>query len=115
MHELSIATLVLDAVNAQANLRPGMRVSRIGMRLGDLSGVDADALTFCFEALVKETELANAALEIERRPQRNMCPRCETEFTVVNYESACPACGESSTRSVSGDELELAFVELEEP
>ncbi|HYB61902.1 MAG TPA: hydrogenase maturation nickel metallochaperone HypA [Methylomirabilota bacterium] len=115
MHELSIATLVLDAVNAEANLRPAMRVSRIGVRLGDLAGVDADALTFCFEALIKNTALASAALEIERRPQRNRCSRCNREFVVVNYESACPACGESSTQFVSGDELELAFVEMEEP
>jgi hydrogenase nickel incorporation protein HypA/HybF len=114
MHELSIATLVLDAVNVEAGLRPGMRVSRIGMRLGDLAGVDADALTFCIEALVKETQLASAALEIERRPQRNKCPRCNEEFSVVNYESTCPACGETSTKFVSGDELELAFVEMEE-
>jgi hydrogenase nickel incorporation protein HypA/HybF len=114
MHELSIATLVLDAVNVEAGLRPGMRVSRIGMRLGDLAGVDADAFTFCFEALVKETELASAALEIERRPQRNKCRRCNNEFIVANYESACPACGEASTQFVSGAELELAFVEMEE-
>lgn len=115
MHELSIATLVLDAVNVEACMRPGMRVSRIGVLVGDLAGVDADALTFCFEALVKETELATAALEIERRPQRNKCPRCKKEFIVANNESTCPACGESSTQFVGGDELELAFVEMEEP
>ncbi|MGO9641999.1 MAG: hydrogenase maturation nickel metallochaperone HypA [Candidatus Acidiferrales bacterium] len=114
MHELSIATLVLEAVNAEAGLRPRMRVSKIGLRLGDLSGVDADALTFCLEALVKETELASAALEIERRPQRNRCSRCSKEFVVVDYESSCPACGETSTEFISGDEMELAFVEMED-
>jgi len=115
VHELSIATLVLDAVKIEAGRHPGARVSRVGVRLGDLSGVDADALTFCFEALVKETDLATAAFEIERRPQHNKCPRCGKEFVVVNYESACPACGDPETEFVSGDELELAFVEVEQP
>jgi hydrogenase nickel incorporation protein HypA/HybF len=115
VHELSIAMLVLDAVNTEAGRRPGARVSRVGVRLGDLSGVDADALTFCFEALVKDTDLASANFEIERRPQRNKCARCGKEFVVVNYESACPACGDPATEFVSGDELDLAFVEVEEP
>ncbi|MGD0840101.1 MAG: hydrogenase maturation nickel metallochaperone HypA [Candidatus Acidiferrales bacterium] len=114
MHELSIAMLVLDAVNTEAGRRPGARVSRVGVRLGDLSGVDADALTCCFEALVKDTDLASASFEIERRPQHNKCARCGKEFVVVNYESACPACGDTATEFVSGDELELAFVEVEE-
>jgi hydrogenase nickel incorporation protein HypA/HybF len=114
MHEFAIANSVLDAVRTEARLRPGMRVSKVSVRVGDLSGLDPDALSFCFEALVKETELESIVLEIERRPQRNRCPRCDKEFLVVNYETACPACGEATTVFVSGNELELAYLEMED-
>jgi hydrogenase nickel incorporation protein HypA/HybF len=73
-----------------------------------------DALSFCFEALTKETDLESVVLEIERKPRGQRCPRCAHEFVVVNYETACPECGEESTVFLGGDELELAYLELED-
>ncbi len=114
MHEFGIANSVLDAARAEAQLRPAMRLAKIVIRVGDLAGVDPDALSFCFEALVKETEMESVVLEIERRAQRHRCPRCGSEFEVVNYVTACPACGETMTTFVSGKELELAYLEMED-
>lgn len=114
MHEFAIASSVLDAVRTEAELRPGMRVSKIGVRIGDLAGIDPDALSFCFEALTKETDLESVVLEIERKPRRQRCPRCAREFAVVNYETSCPDCGEEFTAFLSGDELELAYLEMED-
>ena len=114
MHEFAIANSVLDAVRTEALLRPGMRVAKIGVRIGDLAGLDPDSLSFCFEALVKETDFESVVLEIERRPRRHCCSHCGNEFVVVNYETACPACGEELTIFLGGDELELAYVEMED-
>jgi hydrogenase nickel incorporation protein HypA/HybF len=114
MHEFAIASSVLDAVRAEARLRPGTRVSKIGVRIGDLAGLDPDALSFCFEALTKETDLEAVVLEIERKPRRQRCSRCANEFEVLNYETSCSECGEQLTVFLSGDELELAYLELED-
>ncbi len=114
MHEFAIASSVLDAVRTEAQLRPGMRVSKIGVRIGELAGLDPDALSFCFEALTKETDLETVVLEIERKPRRQRCSRCANEFVVVNYETSCPECGEVLTVFLGGDELELAYLELED-
>jgi hydrogenase nickel incorporation protein HypA/HybF len=65
MHELGIANSVIEAVRQEAGRRPGARVTRVGLRIGELAGVDRDSLTFCFEVLVKDTELASAVLAIE--------------------------------------------------
>lgn len=65
MHEMGIASSVIEAVRAEAARRPGARVTKVGMRIGELSGVDRESLTFCFEALVKDTELESAVLAIE--------------------------------------------------
>jgi hydrogenase nickel incorporation protein HypA/HybF len=114
MHEFGIANSVLDAARAEARLRPEMKLTKIAIRVGDLAGVDPDALSFCFEALVKETELESVVLEIERRAQRHRCPQCGREFEVVNYDTTCPECGESLTTFLSGNELELAYLEMED-
>ena len=114
MHEFAIANSVLDAVRREARFHPGMRISKIGVRIGDLAGLDPDALSFCFEALTKETDLASVVLEIERKPRRQRCSRCANEFVVVNYETSCPECGEVVTVFLSGDELDLAYLEMED-
>ena len=62
---MGIANSVIETVRAEAAQHPGARVTKVGLRIGELSGVDAASLTFCFEALVKETELESAILAIE--------------------------------------------------
>jgi hydrogenase nickel incorporation protein HypA/HybF len=114
MHEFGIANSVLDAARAEAQLRPSMRLTKIVVRVGDLAGVDPDALSFCFEALVKETDWEPVVLEIERPAQRRGCPQCGREFDVVNHSTACPTCGETLTTFLSGNELELAYLEMED-
>lgn len=115
MHEMSIATSILDAVRGEAALRPGARVVKVGLRLGELAGVDRDSLGFCFESLVSGSDLAPLALEIDYRPRRQRCASCGKEFEASGYDLACPACGNTETRLAGGDEMELAYLELEEP
>lgn len=114
MHELSIANAVLEAARSEATLRSSMRLTKIVVRVGDLAGVDPGALAFSFEALVKQTDFEPVVFEIERCVQRHRCSRCGDEFEVVHYDATCPACGEKETAFVSGNELELAYLEMEE-
>ena len=115
MHELGIANSVVEAVRNEALRRPGARVRKVGMRLGELAGVDRDALTFCFDSLVHDTELAGVVLEIEPRPRRHRCRVCAESFFVMDYQTACPRCRCRDTECISGEELELSYLELEEP
>lgn len=115
MHELGIANSVLEAARAEMQRRPGARLVKIGLRVGELAGVDPEALRFGFDALASGTDLETASLEIEFCPRRQRCPACGREFTVVDFEVACPGCGESRTECIGGDELSLAYLEVEEP
>ena len=114
MHELSIAMSVIESLKGEARRRPGAKFTKVGLRIGELAGIDKDALTFGFEALVKETDWQALALDIESVPRRQRCPRCNLTFAVKDYEFACPNCGELETICAGGDELDIAYVELEE-
>jgi hydrogenase nickel incorporation protein HypA/HybF len=114
MHELSIANAILDAVRQEAEKHPGARVVKVAVRIGELAGVDPEALDFGFTALVKGTELDPLALEIEALPRCNRCRQCGETFAVSDARVACPACGSAESVMVSGDELELAYLEVEE-
>lgn len=115
MHELSIATSILEAVQSEAGRRPGTRFTKVGVRIGELAGVDTDSLTFGWEAITTDTEWEHLLLEVERTAWVNRCTACKEEFRVENYQTACPKCGEAATKLSSGDELDIAYVEIDEP
>ena len=111
MHELSIAQSLVESVRTEATAHPGARVVRIGLRVGDLSGVEPDALKFSFDVIVRGTDLGQATLDVERVPLRQRCERCARDFPVVEYALLCPDCG-APTRTVGGDELQMTYLEL---
>ncbi|HEY9139515.1 MAG TPA: hydrogenase maturation nickel metallochaperone HypA [Bryobacteraceae bacterium] len=115
MHELGIANSVLEAVQTEAARHPSAVVRRVAVTVGELAGVDPEALAFSFEAMTAGTEWQHLVLEIQTRPRLNRCPACELTFRVIDYQFACPECGAFETESTGGDELELAYLEMEEP
>ncbi len=114
MHELSIANSILEAVRKERERLNGARITKVGVRVGELAGVDPEALSFGFEVLVKDTDLDPLALEIEFVARRHECSQCKQVFTVVDHQVNCPACGAVETRCIGGDELDLAYLEVEE-
>jgi Zn finger protein HypA/HybF involved in hydrogenase expression len=87
MHEMGIASSVLEAVHEELHRHPGHRAAKVGLRIGEYAGVDGESLKFCFEALTKGTEFEPIELAIEW----------------------CRA--EDGRR---GDELEFAYMELDD-
>jgi hydrogenase nickel incorporation protein HypA/HybF len=114
MHELSIISSVLDQLDELKKQHQGERFSKVGLRVGELAGVDVDCLRFGFECVVKETHWADLVLEIEQVPRRQRCPQCGEEFRAENWATACPKCGEAETVIIAGEELQIAYVEVEE-
>ena len=115
MHEIGIASSILETVDAEARKRPGEKIIAVGLRIGELSSISPDALTFAFEALTRETPWENLKVEIEWCPRRQKCQGCGEAFAVVGYEMACPTCGDGRSSCISGTELDIAYLELEEP
>jgi hydrogenase nickel incorporation protein HypA/HybF len=113
MHELGIAASILDSVQAEAARHAGSHISKVGIRVGELSGVDSDALQFGFECLVKDTDFEPLTLEIESVPRVQRCS-CGHEFRMMPYDPQCPRCGEFMTQCVSGDQLEIVYMEVDE-
>lgn len=114
MHELSIAQSVLESVGAEAARHPGATPSKVGLKIGELAAVDPDALRFGFEVLAREEGLEGLQLEIELCPRRHRCLDCGTEFIVKNFDFRCPQCQSTRNECISGDQIEVAYLELEE-
>jgi Zn finger protein HypA/HybF involved in hydrogenase expression len=88
MHEVRIANSVLMAVRTESARYPGCVPRRVGLGIGELTAIDADALRFCFEALTRDTDFGSLQLEIEICPRSHCCPACGQEFVFRNYEQS---------------------------
>ena len=88
------------------------RVHAIGLRIGPLSGVVADALALAFQVVTDGTPAAGARLTVEERPIVCHCAGCARVFTPSDFVFACPACGTLSHDVRGGRELEVAYVEV---
>lgn len=115
MHELSVCLALLDKVQQIARENGAVRVSRIVVKLGPLSGVEAPLLSNAYPLAAAGTIAEEAELSIEVVPVRVRCGECEAESDVAMNRLLCPACGGSSTKVISGDDLLLQRVELETP
>ena len=115
MHELSIASTILERAKAASDKNGGARVTKIGLRIGEISGVDADALTFGIEALCKDTPMQGVVLEVELCKRKQRCTGCSTEFVPEGFLPVCPGCGSDMSECIAGKELDVMFFELEDP
>ncbi len=114
MHELGIASSILESVQSAACRNPGARITKVGIKVGELAGVDVDALQFGFECIIKDTEWERLVLDVESIPRVQRCPKCSHEFRMTDYDPQCPKCGEFATECVSGEELDIAYMEVDE-
>jgi len=110
MHELGITRNIVAIVEDAAR---GRRVRRVTVEVGQLAGVMADAMAFCFDVVAKGTMLEGATLEIREIPGRAHCNSCGTDFATPDMFTLC-RCGSRDSARISGDELKVKSMELEE-
>jgi hydrogenase nickel incorporation protein HypA/HybF len=113
VHELSVCWDLLHQVAAVACQHGASTVSRIHLRLGPLSGIEAPLLAQAFTIARAGSVAAQAELVTERLPVRVRCTSCGAESEAQPNRLVCGVCGDWRTALLSGDELLLASVELD--
>lgn len=114
MHETGIALEVLRVAAETARGEGARRVTRIWLRVGRWSGVEAETLRFALEALAEGPMLEGCAVEIEAVEPAFECGGCGEAFTGESHLTPCPRCGGREGRLVAGDELTLARLEVDD-
>jgi len=113
VHELSIASRVVELVGEHVCAAGGGRVAAVTLKIGALSCVHEDALRFSFNLVREGTPLADAQLRIVNVPVAIWCAACGREVTLPGIQKfACPECGTPSGDIRAGRELDLESIEL---
>ncbi len=113
MHEVGLMQDALRIALDRAREEKAKRVLAIRMRIGALSGVVPDALSFAFECLSRGTPAEGGTLEIESVPAVCWCASCRKEFAAPELGFECPSCGTIATELRRGREIEVASLDLE--
>jgi hydrogenase nickel incorporation protein HypA/HybF len=119
MHELSIASAVVDSILEFAVERSIKRVIAVRLAVGELSHVEEEQLRFCYMAITQETPIRDSALEIERIPAMVRCHHCDYSGRPKYWEDAlsaapvptlqCPNCG-GAVEPIEGNDCAIKSV-----
>ena len=119
MHELSIASAVVDRVLELLDSHRAKKVLSVRLSVGELSHLEADQLQFCYTAIAQGTAMENSTLEIEKIAAIIECPRCSYKGRPNYWEAAlfaapiptleCPECG-GAVEPVEGNDCAIKSV-----
>lgn len=112
MHELSLANEILRLVEESIQDTKG-EIKEITLKVGEFSGVMIDSLVFGLETLGKDILSENTKIEVEKIPLKVKCKECQVISKVEPHIFVCPSCDSNSVQIVSGEELELASIDID--
>ena len=122
MHEASLAQALLDLALKHAG---GHRILVLTVRVGALSGVVTDSLSFYLDFLTQGTSAKGAVVHYERAPVQMECKRCGSEACVEEWrglpgnevvylalQRGCAVCEGEELKIVGGYEFQLVDIEV---
>ncbi|MBF0438134.1 MAG: hydrogenase maturation nickel metallochaperone HypA [Magnetococcales bacterium] len=113
MHELSVALALVEEVRAVLLKESAQELRAVTVAVGVLSGVDADALSFCFSLAIEGTPLQGACLYTKEVALLLRCQECGAESQPEEvYWIRCQRCGSGSVEILGGHELILHSLEV---
>ena len=110
MHELSLASAVIDTVERHA---AGRRVTVVSLKIGHLRQVVPASLEFYFGHVARGTVCEGARLKYELVPARLRCA-CGHEWVLDGIDFRCSVCGAADAKVVSGEEFLVESIDVEE-
>jgi hydrogenase nickel incorporation protein HypA/HybF len=114
MHEFALAEDLLKLALNEARKADIVRLDKIIVQIGTLSGVSVDALEFSFGFLREEDPITkNAELVVKRVEGKGRCKTCSEEVALDRLFLFCPICNTPTIEITSGREFLLLSLEGE--
>ena len=113
MHEMSLCEGILQVLESEASKQGFNKVKNVWLEIGDLSGVEIDAMLFSFDAVTRDSIADGAKLNIINIPGTAWCMQCARNVTVKQRFDQCPNCGSYQLQVTAGDEMKIKELEVE--
>ena len=115
MHELGIVFYIVDMVEELGKENNLSSVTKVNLRLGEVSGVIPDYLQDCWRWAADRSDLLRGCeLAVEEVPAITVCNTCGRTYPTVEDGKICPHCSSPDTVLLQGNEMELDSIEVPE-
>lgn len=115
MHELSICQGILDTIETEWDCKSIENIREIYLKVGVLTCIEPEILKSVFQFMKAGTIFRDSQLFIEIIDVSAECQNCGNIFKVEKYVFVCPLCGEPSSSCITGRELLISKIILEQP
>lgn len=113
MHELSVTEGILRICKAEAEKNNFKRILKINIKVGELSGLIPDCISFYFNEISKETVAEGAKIEVFKIPLSYRCDDCGYTSEILKTEYTCHKCKGYHIKFLNGRELYIDTMEVE--
>lgn len=113
MHEMALATSVLQIVEDTARRHGADRVSAVRLEIGRLSHVEPEALRFSFDVVTRDSLADGARLEIVVVAGAAWCMRCSDSVALGQLGDPCPCCGSYQLQVTGGNKMRVQDIEIQ--
>lgn len=112
MHELSLAQSIVEIVENTARQNDSTSVKSVKLIVGQLAGVEMQALMQGLKIASQDTVMQDAKIEIERPEGTAWCLKCQKTVPIHRRGDPCPECGSYQLSINGGNEFRVSELEL---
>ena len=112
MHEMSLAEGVVQLIEDAAREQAFGKVTAVWLEIGQLSGVEVEAMKFCFDVVTRDGIADGARLEIIATPGSGWCMQCSRTVPMSEVFGECPDCGSHQMQVTGGTEMRVKELEV---
>jgi hydrogenase nickel incorporation protein HypA/HybF len=115
MHELNICVNLIRILEDKVHqaLLPVSRIKTVWLEIGQLAGIDLDAIRFSFPIAAAHSLAKDATLEIKTQAGSAYCHRCDKNVTLASLLTPCAICGQYNYTILEGKSLRIIKMETE--
>lgn len=114
MTERELANHVLEAIDRVAYRNAAHHVSRVRIAVGGRRHFDFELLDHTFADVARGTVADGATLMVKLLPVTRHCLGCGATFDGSARDLGCSRCGHPHTEAMSGEEVTVLDIEVEE-
>ncbi|MDH5721054.1 MAG: hydrogenase maturation nickel metallochaperone HypA [Spirochaetia bacterium] len=113
MHELSIASSLINICLEKAAENNAAKIINVKIKIGKLSGVEVHYLKEAFDVVKAGTLAENCSFEYILQDIVVFCEACQKESVLKENIFKCPLCQNKEIQVIDGEDLFLMNLEFE--
>jgi hydrogenase nickel insertion protein HypA len=113
MHEYSVVQALLEQIEDIAEQNDASKVTKIIVKIGVMSGIEAHLLEIAFNTFKEKTICDGAEFVMNIQPLKIRCNSCETKSELEKIHYCCQKCQSTDVEVIDGEDMFLMSLEME--